>query len=57
MKERILMRIDFQNDFVHPQGHLTINNEKLIEKHQNFANGLFANSFDKIIDTYDTHQT
>ena len=55
MNNRILMRIDFQNDFVHPQGHLTINNEKLIEKHQNFANGLFANSFDKIIDSYDTH--
>lgn len=54
-KEKILMRIDFQNDFVHPQGALTINAPKLIEKHQHFANSLFANTFDKIIDSYDTH--
>ena len=55
MNNRILMRIDFQNDFVHPHGSLTLNNQKLIEKHQNFADNLFNNSFDKIIDSYDTH--
>lgn len=55
MTEKILMRIDFQNDFVHPHGALTINAPELIEKHQKFADGLFADSFDKIIDTYDTH--
>ena len=55
MKQRILMRVDFQNDFVHPHGALTINNPQLIEKHQQFADNLFQDSFDKIIDTYDTH--
>lgn len=55
MKQRVLMRVDFQNDFVHPHGSLTINNPQLIEKHQQFADNLFQNSFDKIIDTYDTH--
>ena len=47
MKKRILMRVDFQNDFVHPHGSLTINNPQLIEKHQQFADNLFQNSFDK----------
>lgn len=55
MNNRILMRIDFQNDFVHPHGALTINAPELIEKHQKFADSLFCHSFDKIIDTYDTH--
>ena len=55
MNKRILFRIDFQNDFVHPNGSLTISDEKLIEKHQKFANNLFKNSFDKIVDSYDTH--
>ena len=55
MKKRILMRVDFQNDFVHPHGSLTINNTQLIEKHQQFSDNLFNNTFDKIIDTYDTH--
>jgi len=55
MKQRVLMRVDFQNDFVHPHGSLTINNPQLIEKHQQFADNLFQDSFDKIIDTYDTH--
>lgn len=55
MNNRILMRIDFQNDFVHPQGNLTIDNQPLIDKHQKFAQGLFVESFDKIIDSYDTH--
>jgi len=55
MKKNILIRIDFQNDFVHPHGALTINSMDLIEKHQQFADGLFNNCFDKIIETYDTH--
>jgi len=55
MTKRILCRIDFQNDFVHPEGLLTISDEKLIERHQRFANNLFKNSFDMIIDSYDTH--
>jgi len=55
MTKNILMRIDFQNDFVHPYGALSIQNPDLIEKHQKFAEGLFANSFDEIIETYDTH--
>lgn len=55
MTNRILMRIDFQNDFVHPHGRLSIESPELIEKQQKFADSLFKGSFDKIIDTYDTH--
>ncbi len=55
MNKRILMRIDFQNDFVHPYGALTLSNPELIGRQQKFANSLFLKSFDKIIDTYDTH--
>ena len=51
----ILMRIDFQNDFVHKHGALSIKNEDLIAAHQKFADNLFTNNFDKIIETYDTH--
>lgn len=57
MTNTILMRIDFQNDFVHPHGALSLKNPELIEKHQQFADSLFNDSFDKIIDTYDTHFT
>lgn len=55
MNKRVLLRIDFQNDFVHPQGALTIADEDLIDRHQKFANNLFSNSFDTILDSYDTH--
>lgn len=55
MNNRILMRIDFQNDFVHSHGALSLNAPELIEKQQKFADSLFTNTFDKIIDTYDTH--
>ena len=34
MNERILVRIDFQNDFIHPEGSLSINNPNLIDKNQ-----------------------
>lgn len=55
MTNRIFMRIDFQNDFVHPHGALSIETPELIEKHQKFADSLFKGCFDKVIDTYDTH--
>ena len=55
MKKNILIRIDFQNDFVHPHGALSVNNSELIEKHQQFADSIFPNCFDEIIETYDTH--
>lgn len=55
MNNRILMRIDFQNDFVHPQGDLSICNQNLIERHQKFCANLQAGMFDTIIDSYDTH--
>ncbi len=55
MNNRILMRIDFQNDFVHPQGALSLNAPELIARQQKFADNLFPSYFDKIIDTYDTH--
>ncbi|MBR5154433.1 MAG: cysteine hydrolase family protein [Alphaproteobacteria bacterium] len=55
MNKRVLFRIDFQNDFVSPEGLLTISDIALIERHKKFANNLFKNSFDLIIDSYDTH--
>ncbi|MBQ7303558.1 MAG: cysteine hydrolase family protein [Alphaproteobacteria bacterium] len=55
MNKNILMRIDFQNDFVHPQGDLTISDTDLIKKHQKFANSLQSGMVDLIIDSYDTH--
>lgn len=55
MNQRILMRIDFQNDFVHPQGELSISDINLIEKHQKFADSLQTGMVDIIIDSYDTH--
>jgi nicotinamidase/pyrazinamidase len=53
--KNILVRIDFQNDFVHPHGALSIKNPDLIDRHQKFADGIFLNCFDEIIETYDTH--
>lgn len=55
MNNNILIRIDFQNDFVHPHGALTISAPELIERQQKFADNIFNHHFDKIIDTYDTH--
>lgn len=55
MTNRILMRIDLQNDFVHPHGKLTINAPELIARHQKFADNLQSCMFNKIIDSYDTH--
>ncbi|MBR2274090.1 MAG: hypothetical protein IJ864_04630 [Alphaproteobacteria bacterium] len=55
MNNNILIRIDFQNDFVHPDGVLSICNMSLIAAHQKFAQQLSANSFAQIIETYDTH--
>lgn len=53
--KNILCRIDFQNDFVHNHGALSIKNPDLIEAHQKFADNLSNTTFDKIIETYDTH--
>lgn len=55
MKKRIFVLVDFQNDFVQPNGVLTINNPKLIERVQKFANNLQQGMFDEIIITADTH--
>ncbi len=55
MTKTVLMRIDFQNDFVHPQGRLTVNAPDLIHRQQKFAANLQNNMFDIIIDSYDTH--
>lgn len=55
MNERILVRIDFQNDFIHPKGSLSINNPDLIEKNQQFNNSLQKGMFAEIIDAADTH--
>ena len=53
--KKILVRVDFQNDFVNQKGALTINAPELIKKHQTFASQLTRKMFDEIIDTYDTH--
>ena len=55
MNERILSRIDFQNDFVAPDGALTINNPELIARHQRFADSLQKGMFAEIWDFRDTH--
>jgi len=55
MNNRILVRIDFQNDFIHPNGSLSINNPDLIEKNQQFNNSLQKGMFAEIIDAADTH--
>ena len=55
MKEDIFVRIDFQNDFVHPKGALTISAPELIRKHKDFIKKLTSKTFDKYFDTYDTH--
>lgn len=55
MNKTVLMRIDFQNDFVHPHGRLSVNAPDLISRHQKFAANLQSDMFELIIDSYDTH--
>ena len=55
MTEEFFIRIDFQNDFVHKKGSLTIAAPDLIKKHKDFVKKLKPNTFSKFFDTYDTH--
>lgn len=55
MTERILVRIDFQNDFVDPEGKLTVNDIDLINRHHHFNQSLQRGMFTKILDVADTH--
>ncbi len=55
MSERILMRVDFQNDFVDPEGKLTLSDEELINRQQHFCASLQKGMFAQIIDVADTH--
>ncbi len=55
MKKNILVLVDFQNDFVAPQGALTIDNPNLIERVQTFNNNLQKGMFEEIIVTADNH--
>lgn len=55
MNKRLLVRIDFQNDFVASEGALTINNPELIARHQRFADNLQKGMFAEIWDFRDTH--
>lgn len=55
MRDRILVRIDSQNDFMDPEGALTINNPDLIYNNQRFCDSLQKNMFSQIIDVADTH--
>ena len=55
MSERILMRVDFQNDFVDPEGKLTLSDEELINRQQHFCDSLQKGMFAQIIDVTDTH--
>ena len=53
--KRTLIRIDFQNDFVAPDGRLSINNPNLLKRHQHFADSLQQGMFSEILDFRDTH--
>ncbi len=55
MNKKILFLIDFQNDFVAPDGLLSINNPALIKKGQSFMDNLPKTAFENIIVTMDTH--
>ncbi len=55
MEKEIFIRIDFQNDFVHPKGALTISAPDLIKRHKDFVKKLKPHMFDHFLDTYDTH--
>ncbi len=55
MRDRVLVRIDCQYDFVDPEGALTINNPDFIYQHQRFCENLQKGMFSRIIDAADTH--
>ena len=55
MSERILIIVDFQNDFIQPDGVLSIKDVSLINRMQTFIDSLGPNSFVNIIITMDTH--
>ncbi|MDR1694834.1 MAG: cysteine hydrolase [Lactobacillaceae bacterium] len=55
MKKRTLVIVDFQNDFVHPNGALTVNSPELIERMKQFAKGLQKDMFERILITADNH--
>lgn len=55
MRDRVLVRIDCQNDFVDPEGALTINNPDFIYQHRRFCENLQKGMFSRIIDVADMH--
>ncbi len=55
MKKRVFVLVDFQNDFVQPDGALTINNPDLINRVQKFSDNLQKGMFEEIILTADNH--
>ena len=59
MKNNCLTLVDFQNDFVAPNGALTFDNGKgdlgLMKRMNSFFEHLPKNYFDRVIITYDTH--
>ncbi len=59
MKKRILVIIDFQNDFMRADGALPVNHRKgdlfLIEKMNNFLYSIQEDFFDYALVSYDTH--
>lgn len=55
MTKRVFVLVDFQNDFVRPDGKLTINSPELIERVQKFTDNLQKGMFDEIIITADNH--
>lgn len=55
MKKRVFVLVDFQNDFVQPDGALTINNPDLINRVQKFTDNLQKGMFEEIVLTADNH--
>ena len=55
MKQRFLVLVDFQQDFVSENGALSINNPQLILRVQRFVDNLQKGMFEQIIVTRDNH--
>jgi nicotinamidase/pyrazinamidase len=52
---KILIVVDYQNDFVNPNGALPVPNADTI--YQNIQNRIDSDEYDKVIYTFDTHTT
>lgn len=55
MSKKYFVLVDFQNDFVHEQGALSVKNPQLIQRVQKFLNNLQQGMFEQMIVTADNH--